>query len=175
MKNKVIILLILASFTALAGDEIRWKQKDFPEISYLFRDHGNPFGTPEENRESQKKSYESVKSMIEEARTKGLKVITPVFFRLSIKEGKVVEGGLQLEGKRTASLEKITRVRAAGLFLTAEFTGKGSGVNIIFKSLPEKLSELSLTLLSQEAYLYKTTGIKNRPDEFLVLFPVRKK
>lgn len=175
MKTYIILILLHLSFAAFAGEEISWNQKDYPEMFYLFRNHGDQFGTPEEMKKSQQKSYESVKSMLEEAKTYGVKFITPVFFRLSLKEGKVLEGGLQLEGKRTSELEKVTRIRSAGRFLTAEYSGKSAGVNLIFKSLPEKLRELSLTLSNEEAYLYKTTGVNKRPDSFLVLFPLRTK
>ncbi len=170
-----ILLFIIFSLPGVAGVDVKWNQKEFPEIFYLYSNHGNSFGTLDKNRESEYKSFKIVQDLLKEANTSGLKYVTPVFFRLDLNQGKVVEGGLQLEGKRTTSLEKRTRIRPAGNFLTAEFSGKGTGVGAIFKSLPAKLRELSLTLSSEEAFLSKTSGADKHTDNFLILFPLRKK
>ncbi len=164
------MLLVTGIF---ASPDIEWTQKKYPEISYLYRDHGSDFGSPEENSLSKKKSYESVISMIEEARSLKLQFITPVFFRFDLRARKVIEGGLEVQDKRTAHLIKKTRVRQAGNFLRASFQGSGSGIESVFQQLPKKLKAHSLTLLREEAYYQKVTSTGKDADLFIVLFPLK--
>ncbi len=166
------MLLVTRVFASV---DIAWSNIDYPEIAYLYRDHGSEFGTKKENALSKRKSFESVKSLLKEARTLNVRVVTPVFFRFDLQAGKVVEGGLEILNKRSASMIQKTRIRPAGKFLRASYQGNDSGMESVFRELPGKLKEGSFKLMRQEAYYQKVTGSGKDPNAIIILFPLKEK
>ncbi len=172
MKYFIAVLIqVLFLSGAIASVGITWEKKDLPEMTYLFREHGSAFGNDKENTESNKKSLEAVKSLIEEAKIRKLNFIKPAFFRFDLKAGKVLEVGLEIQDK---NIDK-TKVRLPGKYLMARYEGKLGEIGQVFAQLSGKLKEQSLTLLSEESYYQKKTGTGKNSDSFIILFPLKEK
>ncbi len=169
-----LIIQIVFMTGVFAGVDIKWEKKDFPEIKYLYSDHGSEFGSPDANEESKRKSYESVKRLLAEARSLKVPFVKPVFFRFDLRAGKVIEAGLEIQIAKNDLVDR-TRLRPAGKYLRASFQGPGGEISIVFKQLENKLKEHSLTLLKEEAFYQKLTSTDKNPDSFIVLFPVKEK